>query len=355
MNLTLRKRILIFNLGTFLIALLIVGVIAFYEFKEQELFTHKLSNAEELESPAFEAFEIVLYGGIAALVIAAILSRIFLRRTLQPILLLTKQLENTDITNLSDPVPRSGNGDELDRLAVVFNRLKERLNLSFTQTREFTMNASHELKTPLSIMYATVEQMIGDEELTTVHREKLDSILEEVLRLTRITSQLTFLSKFDAAQPQSEMQSIDLLALVREMSEDIDVIAADRDIQVTMQEGQAATVLGDRMMLRQLLLALADNAVKYNVDSGKIRMSLVVHHQQAIFCMQNLGTTISRELWSRIFERFFRGNALAAEGTEGCGLGLSIAKVIVEAHRGTIEFSVVDELWNTVQVRLPLA
>jgi signal transduction histidine kinase len=354
MNLTLRKRILIFNLGTFLIALLIVGVIAFYEFKEQELFTHKLSNAEELESPAFEAFEIVLYGGIAALVIAAILSRIFLRRTLQPILLLTKQLENTDITNLSDPVPRSGNGDELDRLAVVFNRLKERLNLSFTQTREFTMNASHELKTPLSIMYATIEQMIGDEEITATHREKLDSILEEVLRLTRITSQLTFLSKFDAAQPQSEMQSIDLLALVREMSEDIDVIAADRDIQVTMQEGQAATVLGDRMMLRQLLLALADNAVKYNVDSGKIRMSLIVH-QQAIFCMQNLGPTLSCELWSRIFERFFRGNALTAEGTEGCGLGLSIAKVIVEAHRGTIEFSVVDELWNTVQVRLPLA
>ncbi len=354
---TLHSRILIFYTATLGVALVIITFWSWFEFHEQrEIVLNEGVEAMKKESPLWETLEITLIGGLPALLISIIGGHLLMRRALRPIAELTEELEKTDITNLQQPVSRSGNGDELDRMGAVFNGMKERLGASFTQSREFTLHASHELKTPLMILHGTLEQLLAGPLLSAEEqKDRVASMLEEVQRLSAIVGQLAFLAKADAGLLEAISESVPLQELVDDLHEDLTMLSTAQSITVSMQESEPVQVVGDRMRLRQLLLILADNAVKHNVASGSITLVLLRVGEQACFRITNTGPVLPSELRARVFERFFRGDESHSSAIEGSGLGLSIADSIAKSHHGSLEFAVLTDNRTQLTLWLPVA
>ena len=209
------------------------------------------------------------------------------RRALAPVAELTEAITRIHERNLREPLPRTGNGDELDRLTEVFNAMLARLDDSFNRIREFTLHASHELKTPLTVLCGETETALRDESLPPAERERAASQLDELRRLARIVDGLTLLAKADAGQVALKLEPVRLDELVRDNFADAQILAEPQHIQVELTACEEITVRGDRHRLRQLLLNLADNAVKYNQPQGRVTMSLRrvngcrgIHHRQ---------------------------------------------------------------------------
>lgn len=352
---TLRRRILLFYSFILAISFVIIGYWSCFEFDEQQRVIRDGGVKAALkESPLQEALEVILFGGVPALLLGIIGGGLLMRHALRPIEELTEALEKTDASNLAESVPRSGNGDELDRMSAVFNTMKQRLGVSFNQAREFTLHASHELKTPLTIMHGTLEQMLEDKSTPATHRDRTATMLEEVQRLATIVGQLAFLAKADAGQLTIDHEPLGLDTLVTELVEDTQMIAASANITVTLDACESVTIRGDRMRLRQLLLNLADNAVKHNQQGGSITLSLRAQDQHAVFQITNTGPMLAPELRARVFERFFRGDAAHGTTVEGSGLGLSIAESITQAHGGRIVMDATADDRTSITLRLPL-
>ncbi|MEY4918656.1 MAG: hypothetical protein RL616_2569 [Verrucomicrobiota bacterium] len=295
---------------------------------------------------------ILLYGGTAVAV--GLLGGWWLtRRALAPVAKLTEAVEKIHENNLAEKIPRSGNGDELDRLTEVFNAMTARLDESFHRIREFTLHASHELKTPLTVLRGETETALRDEKISPAERERASSQLEELRRLTQIVDGLTLLAKADAGQVALTLEPLRLDELVRDSFADLQILAEPQHIKVELEVCEEISVRGDRHRLRQLLLNLADNAVKYNQPQGRVTMSLRRSSEMAEFTIANTGAEIPPEILPRVFDRFFRGDAAHGNTVDGCGLGLSIAQWIVSAHGGKIQIKSVPSQSTIVTVQLP--
>lgn len=279
-----------------------------------------------------------------------------MRRSLRPLAALTGNVERIHAENLCTPLPRNGNGDEVDRLTVAFNAVTARLHESFQQIRTFTLQASHELKTPLAVMRAQLDTALrGCPARTGRECGWIRGQLAEVERLARIVDALTFLTKADAGLVRLEKRPVNLTDLVRESYEDALLLAEAAGLRVELQVCDAATVLGDRDRLRQLLLNLVDNALKYNRPGGELCLALRSAGDAAEFRITNTGEGIAPELLPRVFDRFVRGNHGADENMPGSGVGLTICQWIVHGHGGTIRIGSEPGRLTTVTVLLPLA
>ncbi len=277
-----------------------------------------------------------------------------LRRSLLPITTLTEKAERINIHNLSERLPRSGSGDELDRLTEVFNAMMTRLDHSFRGIRDFTLSASHELKTPLAVLHGEIETAMNDPATTPAQREAYGSQLDEIQRLTKIVDGLTLLAKADAGKLNLVQAPLPLDELVRDSFADAQILAQSGQIAVTLDVCEAVVVRGDRHRLRQLLLNLTDNAIKYNRPQGRVAFALKRNGDTAEFTITNTGPGIPAALLPHLFERFRRGDSSHNQQVEGSGLGLSIAQWIVNAHGGEIQISSEPGALTTVSVRLPL-
>jgi len=278
-----------------------------------------------------------------------------MRRTLAPLSQFTESVKVVDAEHLHEPLARTGNGDEVDRLAEVFNSMAARLDNTFRQVRQFTLHASHELKTPLTIMRVQLESKLREaKHLPPDQIAWLECEWEEVQRLSRIVDALTFLTKADSGLVVLERKPIALAELVRESFEDAQILAEPGRVKATLAECHEAEVFGDRDRLRQLLLNLTDNAIKYNQPGGLVQMALRKVGDQAQIEITNTGKGIPPELQARLFERFVRGDEARSRAIEGCGLGLSICRWIVQAHQGSIQISSIPDQTTTARVSLPL-
>lgn len=349
---TIRTRLTLWFAAVLTISLLVMGVGTFLEVSEQMRYARRGSAAERA---AEETCEMILEAGLPAVLLGLLGGWWLVRRALAPVADLTQAIAKTHDRNLSGQLPRSGNGDEMDRLTEVFNAMTARLDGSFQHIREFTLHASHELKTPLTILRGELETALHDEPASAAQQEKLASQIDEIERLTKIVDGLTLLTKADAGQIALKCEPVRLDELVRECVADTKILAQPHTIQVRLDPCDAATVAGDRHRLRQLLLNLAENAVKYNQPGGRIHFSLRHDGPCATLQLSNTGAGLPPALQARVFERFFRGDASHNSAIEGCGLGLSIARWIVQAHRGEIQFASKPNELTTVSVRLPLA
>jgi signal transduction histidine kinase len=251
-------------------------------------------------------------------------------------------------------LPRTGSGDELDRLTEVFNAMTARLDGSFNRIREFTLHASHELKTPLTVLCGETETELRDESLTPAQRERATSQLDELRRLARIVDGLTLLAKADAGQITLAFETVRMDELVRDNFADAQILAEPHGVAVELSMCENICVPGDRHRLRQLLLNVADNAIKYNQPQGHVTMDLRRAGDFAEFTIGNTGPGIPGEILPRVFDRFFRGDSAHGSVIDGCGLGLSIAQWIVSAHAGTIRIESAPSKLTTVVIRLPI-
>ena len=349
---TIRTRLTLWLAAVFALSLLVMGVGTFFEISEQMRLARRGSPAEHA---AEETCEMLLEAGMPAVALGLAGGWWLVRRALAPVAELTRAVERIHDRNLADQLPRSGNGDELDRLTEVFNAMTARLDGSFQHIREFTLHASHELKTPLTILRGELETALHEESAGAARLERLASQIDEIERLAKIVDGLTLLTKADAGQITLKCEPVRLDELVRESVADALQLAQAQAIEVRLDPCEASTVAGDRHRLRQLLLNLADNAVKYNQPGGKIHFSLRRDGPFAALQIANTGAGLAPESQSRVFDRFFRGEASHNQAIEGCGLGLSIAQWIVRAHRGEIQFASQPHAWTTVSLRLPLA
>ncbi|HZL41851.1 MAG TPA: ATP-binding protein [Verrucomicrobiae bacterium] len=349
---TIRARLTIWYAGVLTVSLLLISGGAFQEIYEQLRHQHRPRSERRALS---EAGELVLETGLPAVLLGLAGGWWLTRRALSPLSELSHAARLIDESNLSQPLPRSGNGDELDRLTEVLNQMKVRLQESFTGIREFTLDASHELKTPLAIMHGELETALRDETLAASGREFLLNQLGEVRRLSKVVDALTLLTRADAGQVRLNRETLALDDLVRDAHADALILAEPAGVEVGLETCEAVSLAGDRHRLRQLLLNLTDNAVKYNQPGGSIKMSLRMIDGHAEFTISNSGPGIPPESLPRVFDRFFRSDRSHSSAVEGCGLGLSIARWIVSAHHGTITIESVPQAWTTVKVQLPLA
>jgi signal transduction histidine kinase len=348
---TIRTRLTLWYAVVLIVSLLIMGIGTFVEISEQLRHAHRQA-AEERAGE--ETSEMIMEAGLPAVLLGLLGGWWLMRRALAPVAELTQAVEKIHERNLAGQIPRSGNGDEVDRLTDVFNAMTARLDGSFRNIREFTLHASHELKTPLTILRAEMETAIRDAQATGEQKERLASQLDEIERLTKIVDNLALLTKADAGQIALEREPVRLDELTRESVADAHILAQPQGITVRLAACEEATLPGDRHRLRQLLLNLTDNAVKYNRPGGTVEFSLRREGAFATLQISNTGAGLGPELQPRVFERFFRGDASHNNAVEGCGLGLSIAQWIVTAHGGKIEFRSEPGRLTTVSVRLPL-
>ena len=308
------------------------------------------------ESESWRLFEVLARGSIPVVILACG-TWYLARRVLSPIERLTDAADRMSRGNLNDirePLPLTGRQDELDTLTTSFNRMSERVGLSFQQIREFTLHASHELKTPLTVLRASLERELAQTEDSDPRHESLLTRLDEISRLTKIVDGLSMLTRADASMLDNACDQVALHELVRDLIEDLGALAESEKLEISVDRCDEITLIGDRHRLRQLLLILADNAVKYNRPGGWIKVSLSVRPTEIQFTIRNSGNAVPPEHCESVFDRFFRGDRAASRTIGGCGLGLSIAKSIVEAHKGTITFrSSQDD--NQIQVNLPRA
>jgi signal transduction histidine kinase len=348
----LRQRIALWYGAVLLLAVLVVGGWAFVELQERA--EAQVPDVEEVGETALdEALEIFLFGALPALLLGLIGGAIVTRRALRPLSQLAQELERTHVGNLAAQLPRTGNGDEIDRLTMVFNSLKQRLAESFDHAREFTLHASHELKSPLTIMHGTLERMMQPSDLSPELRERCGMLVEEVQRLSGIVSQLTFLAKADAGQAALNKTEVALHELVAEAVEDAELLAAHSGIKVELDTVEPAKLVADRMRLRQLLLIVLDNAIKHNLPAGWVRVGLGTRGDKVELGVINTGPPIAQTDRGRVFERFYRGEAARTARVDGSGLGLSIAEQIVHSHGGTIGLEEVSPGQHRCVILLP--
>lgn len=348
----IRPRLTLLYAAILVASLLVMGFGTYREIFEQLLKEH---SQHALRRALHEAGEMVFQVGLPALVLGLLGGWWITRRAIAPVVALTNAVEKTHDRNLGEQLPRTGNGDELDRLTEVFNAMTTRLNNSFQHIREFTLHASHELKTPLTILRGELETALQSENPGAAQRERILSQLDEIERLAKIVDGLTLLTKADAGQIKLNREPVRLDELVRESFADAKILAQPHQLSAGLDSCETVTVAGDRHRLRQLLLNLTDNAVKYNQPGGAVKLSLQRAGNFAELKVENTGPGLAPELQPRVFDRFFRGDTSHSHTVEGCGLGLSIAQWIVTAHAGTIRFDSQPNKTTTVTVLLPLA
>ncbi len=346
---TIRTRMTLWYACVLLLSTILIAVLSLDELHERHQGPRRAYRGME------EILGIVLWVGAPAVLLSIGGGWWLMRKALAPVTALTEAAKNVNERNLQQELPRTHNHDELDQLAEVLNAMTARLNDSFTRIRDFTLHASHELKTPLTILCGETETEARDEALSPAARERLVSRLDELRRLSRIVDGLTLLAKADAGLIHLTLNPVPLDALVQDSFADAQILAEAAGLEVSLPRCETAQVLGDAHRLRQLLLNLADNAVKYNRPGGTILMALARAGNQAEFTISNTGPGIPPEALPRVFDRFFRGDAAHNTDVEGCGLGLSIAQWIVSAHHGSIHMDSTPNKRTTVTVRLPLA
>jgi signal transduction histidine kinase len=218
------------------------------------------------------------------------------------------------------------------------------------EMHEFMLHASHELKTPLTILYSEIESaLIASNEQRNTYASQLD----EIQRLTRIVEGLSFVARTNSGQLPPAQELVPFHEIVQEMAEDAVILGRNQGICVRTETLDPAWVRGDRHRLRQLLLNLVDNATKYNEPGGAITISSKVNDNQILFEIANTGSGIRSEDLPNIFKKFYRGKRSSDPG--GVGLGLTIAQAIARAHHGDITVGSSRAGWTFVRASLPQA
>ncbi len=279
-------------------------------------------------------------------------------RTMKPVDDIVAAAERITADRLEQRLPVSGGLDEIGHLTTVLNRMIDRLQRSFEQARRFSADASHELKTPLTIIRGELEIALRSGEIPHgVERTMLD-LLDETGRLIHIVEGLLLLSQADAGKFPVGTEVVALTDLIEELAEDIEILGNRLKIGVELDLAPSVQVKGSPQFLRQLVLNLFDNAIKYNRQAGTIRCQLIVADGVAVCRIANTGMDISEADRGRIFDRFFRVESSRVRsdvGGSGQGLGLSIAREIVRAHGGTLTIEPSDPGWVVFQFTIPLS
>lgn len=276
------------------------------------------------------------------------------RKALAPVDALVRTARDISGTNLNRRLQTLNTGDELQRLTDTLNDMLDRIESAFQRITQFTADASHELRTPVSLIRTEAELALRHSRSQAEYEESLRHILHEAERTTQLVQQLLQLARADAGESLS-MQPVALADLLRSVAATWQQLAQARDTRFSADICDAGvSIIGDQTLLRRLADILLDNAFKYTPSPGSVTMALEVRNDAAVITVQDSGVGIAPQHHDRIFERFYRVDKARSREQGGVGLGLSIAQWIVSQHRGTISVESQPGEGATFRVVLPL-
>ena len=296
------------------------------------------------------------FAGVPLILLVASLGGYFLaRKSLAPIALMNAQTQRITAENLSSRLDLTNPRDELGQLATTINALLARLDATFTEQQRFIADASHELRTPLAVLRGETEVALEQNRGAEDYRESLALIKDEAERLTRIVENLFILARQPVDQHSIMKEPLRLNEVVSECVRSAQVLATQRGLRLHL-DGATSEVnfTGDDEMLKRMLLNLLDNAVKYTAPGGDVSVALSTQNGSARIVVTDSGIGIPSADQPRIFDRFYRVDKARSRALGGAGLGLSIAKWIVEAHGGTICVESMPNQGSEFIVELPL-
>ena len=276
-------------------------------------------------------------------------------RALAQVAKIAVKAENITQHSLSDRLPVAQTGDELERLSTSLNHMIARLEDAFLNSKRFGADASHELRTPLTVLRGELESIVQDPRLPPDLRPRLGSVLEEVERLADTVEGLFAISRLDAGEAQAEWVRFDLAKLATDTADQMSLLAEDKAISVSCEGAQDVFVAGDRGRLKQVVVNLLDNAIKYTPSHGRITLRVSAANGHAILEVEDTGIGIPGEALPHVFDRFFRVDKVRSREAGGAGLGLSIVKSICTAHGAEVCVRSALEQGSTFRVELPLA
>jgi heavy metal sensor kinase len=239
---------------------------------------------------------------------------------------------------------------ELGRLASVLNSTFARLDAAFAQQQQFTSDAAHELRTPVSVMLTQTQTTLNRERSAAEYRETLESCQRAAQRMRRLIESLLELARLDAGQQQMKYLRFDLAQTARDCVRLVEPIAESRHVKIVC-EAPPLECVGDSERLGQVITNLLTNAITYNKENGEVRVNGETRNGSVILTVSDTGVGISAKDLPHVFDRFYRADSSRTSGNTG--LGLAISKAIVEAHGGVIEVSSQSEVGTVFTVRLP--
>ncbi|HEX6623095.1 MAG TPA: heavy metal sensor histidine kinase [Pyrinomonadaceae bacterium] len=280
---------------------------------------------------------------------------VVVRRALRPVDALTRSAVRITSRNLGERLPVAHTGDELERLSVSLNLMVARLDEAFTHVRRFTADASHELRTPLTVLHGELEEMARQPQLTPELSERVGSALEETERLSKIVESLLSISRLDAGEAHVEKAHFDLAELAGTMTEFLRLLAEDKNISLSSRTRGPVGVEGDPARLKQVVVNLLDNAIKYTPEGGSVEVSVEASGNRAVLQVSDSGVGIPGDALPHVFERFYRVDKARSRHLGGTGLGLAIVKSICAAHGGRVSVESEEGKGSRFRVELPLA
>jgi heavy metal sensor kinase len=276
-------------------------------------------------------------------------------RALIPVDQITRAAQDINSHNLAKRLEIPKSGDELQRLSQTLNSMLERLEASFNRITQFTADASHELRTPLALMRTTTEVSLRTSQTVADYREAQQEVLAELEKTSSLVEKLMLLARADAGVETLQHAPVNLADCLRDACKDGKVLAAAKQLTFTEDvESSELIVEGDLHALHRLFLILIDNAVKYTPSGGSINVGLKRCDDSAVAEIRDTGIGIAVEDAPHIFNRFYRADKARSREFGGVGLGLSIARWVVEAHRGSIEVQSTPGTGSAFSVHLPL-
>jgi signal transduction histidine kinase len=285
--------------------------------------------------------EFVNDGIDAALILAGVFVLIWFVTTMsfRPVAAMTRKAAQISATSLRDRIPISGRADELDELATVLNRMLDRLADSMRQIAEFSADAAHQLRTPLTSIRGKLDLMLRGELAEPLRRE-VEKLQEEVIRLSRLCGRLLLLGRLELNTGEANLleESVDLKEVAEELVEQCAPMAHERGI--TLELGQAAIVCvrGSRILLVEAVLNLIDNAIRWSPRAGTVRVWVTGDGQEVSLSVADNGPGVPEQERAHIFRAFYRIKKDSGSHTsEGFGLGLAIVHAIARAHGGRVE------------------
>jgi heavy metal sensor kinase len=294
---------------------------------------------------------ILLLGLPLAVAAAGFGGYLLARRALAPIERMTERAETITAERLSDRLPVSNPYNEMGRLATVFNATLARLQESFEQMRRFTADVSHELRTPLTAIRSVGEVGLRGKRDEHEYRTIVGSMLEEADRLAVLVDRLLTLSRTETGESRLSIEPIVLKDLAESVVADLAVLAEEKSQQLVVEAHGAPCAPGERMMLRQALINLVDNAIKFSPAEAAIVIRIADAPGKAMIDVIDRGPGIADAAREHIFDRFYRASGTA--DVIGTGLGLSISKSAVEKSGGLLTLEKSDENGSTFRITLP--
>jgi heavy metal sensor kinase len=279
---------------------------------------------------------------------------LLVQRALQPVERMSQTAERISVQDLEARLPVAATGDALQRLSISFNHMLSRLRDSVFSSRRFLADASHELRTPLTIIKGELHEVLAHEAGHSELGERIGSVLEEVARLEYLVSGLLVLSRLDAGEARSEWDDVNLGELAASTVEHMRLVAEDRAVQLQASALASVTVRGDARRLKQVIVNLLDNAIKFTPPGGVVAVSTQQHDGVGLLEVFDSGIGIPPDSLPHVFDRFYRVDAARSREDGGAGLGLSIVRSICSAHGAEIEVESAPGSGSRFRVKFPL-